>query len=147
MTVRWRPLLPHIGRDRRELDPLVRFFALGTRHKSSVPADSQLDLRRERAAKNESVFREINERINESAEPATFHLFVCECENRGCAETVVMTAQEYEDIRAHSNSFFVLPGHEEPLVDEVTETNERYLAVRKVGVGAAVAEHLDPRAR
>ena len=33
---------------------------------------SQLDLRRERAAKNESVFREVNERVNELAEPASF---------------------------------------------------------------------------
>ncbi len=56
-----------------------------------------------------------------------------------------MTAQEYEEVRADSNSFVVLPGHEEPLVDEVTEANERYYVVRKVGAGAAVAKRLDPR--
>ena len=109
--------------------------------------DSRLDRRRERATQNESVFREVNERTNELADPAAFHLFVCECEDRGCAETVVMTAQEYEEIRRTSNSFFVLPGHQEPLVDEVTETHERYFVVRKLGVGAAVAEKLDPRTR
>ena len=58
-----------------------------------------------------------------------------------------MTAQEYEEVRADSNSFFVLPGHEEPMVDEVIEMNERYFVVRKVGVGAAVATKLDPRTR
>ena len=108
---------------------------------------SQLDLRRERAAKNESVFREVNERTNELAEPASFHLFVCECDDRGCAEVVVMTAQEYEEVRADSNSFLVHPGHEDTVVDEVIDVNERYLVVRKVGVGAAVAKKLDPRRR
>ena len=58
-----------------------------------------------------------------------------------------MTAQEYEEVRADSNSFLVLPGHEEPMVDEVTETNDRYFVVRKVGVGATVAKKLDPRKR
>ncbi len=105
----------------------------------------KLDLRRERAAKNESVFREVNERVNELAEPASFHLFACECEDQSCAEAVVMTAQEYEEVRANSNSFFVLPGHEEPLVDELTQTNDRYFVVHKVGVGATVAKKLDPR--
>ena len=113
----------------------------------SMPDLSQLDLRRERAAKNESVFREVNERVNELAEPASFHLFACECEDRSCAEAVVMTAQEYEEVRASSNSFLVLPGHEEPLVDELTETNDRFFVVRKVGVGATVAKKLDPRKR
>ena len=60
---------------------------------------------------------------------------------------MVLTAQEYEEVRANSNSFFVLLGHEDTLVDEVTETNDRYLVVRKVGVGAAVAKKLDPRKR
>lgn len=106
-----------------------------------------LDLRRERAARNESAFRDLNERTNSRSDFGTFNLFVCECEDQGCAEPVPLTAQEYERIRASSNSFFVLPGHETPLVDEVTEQAERYYVVRKLGVGAEVASDLDPRPR
>jgi hypothetical protein len=112
-----------------------------------VSNDSQLDLRRERAARNESAFRELNERTNNLDDPGTFNLFGCECEDQGCAEPVPLTTQEYEGIRANSNSFFVIPGHEALLVDEVIETAERYLVVRKRGVGAEVAEELDPRSR
>jgi hypothetical protein len=101
-------------------------------------------LRRERAARNESAFRELNERTND-IDHGTFNLFVCECEDQGCAEPVPMTAQEYEGVRASSNRFFVLPGHETPLVDEVTENAERFYVVQKLGVGAEVAIDLDPR--
>ena len=110
-----------------------------------MTAKSELDLRRERAAQNESAFRELNERTNNL--DGTFNVFVCECEDHGCVEPVPLTTQEYEEIRADSNSFFVIPGHEMPAVDEVTETAERYLVVRKRGAGAEVAEELDPRTR
>ena len=33
------------------------------------------------------------------------------------------------------------------MVDDVTETHERYFVVRKLGVGAAIAKKLDPRTR
>ena len=64
---------------------------------------------------------------------------------RGCVEPVSLTTKEYEGIRANSNSFFVIPGHETPMVDQVIERAESYLVVRKRGVGAEVAEELDPR--
>lgn len=107
---------------------------------------SQVDRRREHAAKNESVFREVNEHVEASA-AGTFHLFVCECQDRNCSERVPMTLQEYEAVRADSNSFLIVPGHEVELVDEVTDRAERYFVVRKIGAGAVIAEHLDPRAR
>jgi hypothetical protein len=111
-----------------------------------VTAKSDLDLRRERAANNESLFREVNERINDLGQPTTYLVFVCECSDRECSEAVSMTAQEYEHIRADSNSFFVLPGHQAPLlVEEVVETNERYVVVRKLGAGGELADELDPR--
>ena len=107
---------------------------------------SQLDLRRERAARNESAFRELNERTNDlNNDDGLFTVFVCECEDEGCVEPVSLTTKEYEAIRAHSNSFFVIPGHETPMVDQVIEKAESYLVVRKRGAGAEVAEELDPR--
>ena len=108
---------------------------------------SELDLRRERAARNENLFREVNERIEDLATSASFTQFICECYDDTCDQRVSMTVQEYEDVRADGNRFFVLPGHTAEDVDEVLEENDRYLIVRKIGAGAAVAESLDPRNR
>jgi hypothetical protein len=58
------------------------------RYKYCVPAESQLDLRRERAARNESAFRDLNERTNNLDDHGTFDVFACECEDKGCAEPV-----------------------------------------------------------
>jgi hypothetical protein len=58
-----------------------------------------------------------------------------------------MTTEEYETIRSDPNSFFVLPGHQVAEVEETVGMNERYLVVKKLGAGDAVAVRLDPRAR
>jgi hypothetical protein len=70
----------------------------------------------------------------------------CECTDETCTERVTMTIGEYEQVRADSNSFFVLPGHNVPDVEEVREETA-YVVVRKLGAGAPVAEKLDPRKR
>ena len=100
---------------------------------------------RERAAKNESVFRSLNEQIESLDTSATFVTFVCECLDLACEEPVPLTLEEYEHVRADPNRFVVLPGHEVLRVDEIVEQNDRYLLVRKRGAGADVAEVLDPR--
>jgi hypothetical protein len=107
--------------------------------------DAELDQRRERAARNESLFREVNERIEDLAGNASFSLFICECMNQSCDEAVSVTLEEYEYVRAGPNRFIVLRGHEISEVDEVVETCDRYLIVAKRGAGQRVAEALDPR--
>jgi hypothetical protein len=106
---------------------------------------SDRDVRRERAALNESLFREVNERIEDLAGNAAHPEFVCECIDGTCDRRVAMTVAEYEYVRAEPNRFFVLPGHSAPEVEEVVETKEQYLIVRKIGVGGSIAEDLDPR--
>ena len=108
--------------------------------------DAELDRRRERAARNESLFREVNERIEDLAGNASFSLFICECMNQNCDEAVSVTHEEYEHVRSGPNRFIVLRGHEIPEVDAVVETCDRYLVVEKRGTGRRVAEELDPRA-
>jgi len=104
-----------------------------------------LDRRRERAARNESLFREVNERIEDLAGSASFSLFICECMNEGCDEPVSVTLEEYEYVRSGPNRFIVLRDHEIEEIDEVLESCERYLIVAKRGAGRDVAEALDPR--
>jgi hypothetical protein len=104
-----------------------------------------MDTRAERVGKNEAVFREVNERINDvTREDAAEYL--CECGNAACAETIQMTVAEYERVRADPTHFAVLPGHEIPDVEDVVGRNEGFLVVRKVaGAAAALATELDPR--
>jgi|1186.fasta_scaffold73632_4 hypothetical protein len=102
---------------------------------------------RARAAKNQSLFREVNERIEDLASAATFTSFVCECLDTTCVEPIPLMLQEYEAIRAGGNCFVVMPGHEVPQVEEVTEVTDRYYLVSKLGAGAPTAKRLDPRTR
>jgi hypothetical protein len=106
-----------------------------------------LDARRLRAAKNQSLFREVNERIERLAGTASSAEFICECLQAECDEPVVLTRDEYEQIRSSPNRFFVLRGHEFAEIEEVVKTNGRYRVVKKLGVGADVAATLDPRTR
>jgi hypothetical protein len=104
-----------------------------------------MDPRTERVVKNESVFREVNERINEvtRGDPAEYH---CECADATCTETIPMTVADYEDTRTEPTHFAVLPGHEIPDLEEVVKRNAGFLVVRKkAGAPAEHAAAKDPR--
>jgi hypothetical protein len=82
-----------------------------------------VDPRTERVGKNEAVFREVNERINDvTRENASEYL--CECANATCTETIQMTVSDYENVRSVPTHFAVLPGHELPDLEEVVARNE-----------------------
>ena len=104
-----------------------------------------MDPRSERVGKNEAVFREVNERINDVTRESTAE-YLCECGDATCTETIQMTVFDYEDVRSDPTHFAVLPGHEIPDVEEVVGRNEGFLVVRKkAGAAAALATELDPR--
>jgi hypothetical protein len=103
-----------------------------------------------RAARNQTLFREVNERLEGLAE--TFqHLtetssFACECADLGCIAMMDLRLSEYEAVRAHPNRFAVLPGHVDPEVEDVVADHGRYVIVSKLGVGAEIAKKTYPRA-
>jgi 5-bromo-4-chloroindolyl phosphate hydrolysis protein len=109
--------------------------------------------REQRAAKNQSLFREVNERI----EPLNMALtpinrlndFVCECAVEECTEAVRLSVDEYESVRQHPARFFVAPNDEHvwPDVERVLEKTDRYWIVEKFGHGGSMAAKLDPRSR
>jgi hypothetical protein len=107
----------------------------------------ELDVQRERAAKNQSLFREVNERIEELSVSMSPTRFICECANERCEERVSLTREEYERVRSDANRFFVVRGHELPGVEQVTASVDGYLVVAKLGIGGEIAERLDPRSR
>jgi hypothetical protein len=70
----------------------------------------------QRRALNEALFRDVNERIAETAErfDAEKTEFVCECSDPSCTERVPATLAEYEGVRKKSTTFLLAPGHVEP---------------------------------
>jgi hypothetical protein len=106
----------------------------------------------ERAARNQSLFREVNERIEAlpSLPPSTFIEYVCECFLNECTEHISLTSSEYEAVRRHPTRFAVLPGHIDPMVERVipgVSAIDRYEVVDKIEAAGDIAAHLDPRRR
>jgi hypothetical protein len=105
--------------------------------------------REERIARNEALFRNVNERVRElatqfaDAEPVAF---VCECGQSDCAESLPVPLSDYERIRADSTQFIVAPGHEVPEVERIVERKDGYDVVRKHVEEARIAIETDPRA-
>jgi len=106
-----------------------------------------MDSRAKQVARNESLFREVNEQIEEIAETmlkSSHSGFFCECGNADCVELLELSVEEYEEIRANPRRFVVQRGHELPDFERVVE-QESYSIVQKVGDAGEVAERLDPR--
>jgi hypothetical protein len=107
--------------------------------------------RQERAARNQSMWREINElALTKRQANPTFTSFVCECAAESCSEEVSLTREEYEAVRRVPNRFFVKPGHVisndvERVVDGAGADGARYQVVEKIGEGELVAAEHDPR--
>jgi hypothetical protein len=104
----------------------------------------------ERRALNEALFRDVNERIAESAErfEADKTEFVCECADPSCTERVPATLAEYESVRKKSTTFLLAPGHDEIDIERVISERGRFQVVEKMQ--AAVRRtviRLDPRRR
>jgi hypothetical protein len=103
-----------------------------------------------RVAHTEALFRDVNERIAESAQRfgAEETRFVCECADPACAERVPATLDEYERVREDGTHFIVVPGHEDTRIERVVERPRRRLAVVEKfnTLVARTVRRLDPRA-
>jgi hypothetical protein len=98
-----------------------------------------------KAASNQALYREVNERINQLAEAVGDLLLLCECADLECTETFTLSVGEYERIRSSSVRFPVALGHEVPEVEDVVLLHDRYAVVQKRGKAAEVSAKLDPR--
>jgi hypothetical protein len=103
-----------------------------------------------RIARTEALFRDVNERIAESAQRfnADETEFVCECADPECAERVPATLDEYEEVRADGTHFLLVPGHEDTEVERVVERpRRRFATVEKFNATVArTVRLLNPRA-
>ena len=112
--------------------------------------DSRSQHEREvRAARNQALFRAVNEQIeamNEAVASVTGSFAIaCECADTNCINTLELAPDEYEAVRAEPRHFAVLPGHIYPDVEDVVREADGYVVVEKTSAAAAVAEILDPR--
>ena len=105
---------------------------------------------KERLARNESFFREVNERIGDIADrlggdDETYE-YLCECANPECTERIELTAAEYENVRGDGARFVLAPGHAMEELEIIVHRQPDHVLVEKIGVAGEVAEELDPRA-
>jgi hypothetical protein len=101
-----------------------------------------------RMARNEALFREVNEAIASGQWPGEEDRrvsFRCECARLGCNDLIDVPLREYERVRANPRWFLISPGHEQPLVERVIESHPGYAVVEKAGDAGAVADATDPR--
>jgi hypothetical protein len=87
-----------------------------------------------RRGTTEALFRDVNERIAESAEhfEATQTEFVCECADVSCTERLDATLDEYEEIRADGATFLLAPGHAQEDIERVVADRGRFQIVEKM---------------
>jgi hypothetical protein len=99
-------------------------------------------------ARTEALFRDVNERIAESAQrfDAEETQFVCECADAGCAHRLEATLDEYEDVRSDGATFMIAPGHEHDDIERVVEIRPTFNVVEKVQTTVReTVRRLDPR--
>ena len=100
-----------------------------------------------RIAKTESLFRDVNERIAESADEVGLPKagLVCECADPDCGHPIEAALDDYERARSNGARFVIAPEHHVPEHEEVVDSGPGYRIVEKLrGVGA-VARRLNPR--
>ena len=98
----------------------------------------------QRAARNEALFREVNENILSLEERygniASAPLFVCECATADCSERLEVSIDVYLDVRANPRRFLVVPGHEHSELEQRVGGTDTYLIVEKTGTAGEIAE-------
>lgn len=87
----------------------------------------------ERVARNEVLYRDVNDNIRKSAIDGRHEdaHFICECGSSDCEERIALPMDAYRSIRKSELHFFVKPGHEIPRAEAVLERHPTYVVVRK----------------
>jgi len=71
--------------------------------------------------------------------------YLCECADPDCLAKVPLTQRDYEKVRAASDHFVVVPGHEIPDVETVIEVHDDWVMIEKDPEVQAIVERTDPR--
>jgi hypothetical protein len=105
--------------------------------------------REERLARNEILFRQVNEGVEEiastHADDDHVYEFYCECANVDCTMHLQITLAEYEQVRADPRRFLIRPDHAFPEVETVVERRDEWWVIEKRGEAGDMAEAAYPR--
>jgi hypothetical protein len=101
--------------------------------------------RHARFARNETIFREVNERIEELTPSADPLDILCECGNPDCKEPLKVPVGEYERVREEPTHFLVAPGHAIATIEKVVASTDTFEVVRKRADEGELARETDPR--
>jgi hypothetical protein len=108
--------------------------------------------RQARIAANESLYRMVNEKLEDLNRTMTSvagddsMVVVCECGEASCAEQIEISVEDYESVRADSTLFVVVPGHEIADVETVVRQEAGFTVVSKdKGLDETIAKETDPR--
>jgi hypothetical protein len=104
----------------------------------------------ERAARNQSLYRSINEKVKElnqafSEAGLADSEWICECADTDCTLRISASLHEYEAVRSNPRTFIISPGHFYPQVERVLNQNDRFMTVEKIDNAGQIAETLNPR--
>ncbi len=94
----------------------------------------------ERAARNEEIFRDVNEQIEKGAElhgVSSRLPFHCECARSACLEQIEIEPPVYRRAHAERYCFVVVHDHNTPQIERVVEEHEGFLVVEKIGEARA----------
>lgn len=100
-------------------------------------------------ARTEALFRDVNERIAESAQrfDADSTEFVCECADPGCTNRLEATLDEYEQVREDGTTFMLTPGHAHHDIERLVHDRGRFHIVEKIQRSVReTVQRLNPRA-
>jgi hypothetical protein len=98
----------------------------------------------ERLARNQALFREVNERINEISAENDKIEFLCECSDTSCIDTLALRASEYLQVRDNPLRFVIRQGHEIEAIERVVAEDGGYVVVEKHEAEADLID-MDPR--
>jgi hypothetical protein len=109
------------------------------------------DERAKTVGRNEALYREVNERIQDvnkafgtlaADDLAAF----CECGRLECHEQIRVPADVYARVRSDSTRFVVKAGHEMSDFEDVIDAGGEYVVVvKKPGTPTRIATDTDPR--
>ena len=97
-----------------------------------------------RAARNQALFRAVNEKMLELNEVfgkivGTFAV-ACECSRIDCVALMEIPPDAYRAVRESPRTFAVCPDHVDVEVERVVSTYDGYTVVEVLGHGVVVAE-------
>ena len=101
----------------------------------------------ERAAHNEVLFREANEKLGDKRQELDIEgrtPFLCECGDPDCTELIRLSLEQYEHVRSRANWFLIATGHDANEAHDVEEY-DGYAIVEKTGAAGRIAKEENPR--